>query len=273
MKTYLERIDRSKLVIIESPYGGTWDEMRRNERYARACLKHSLHLGEYPYASHLLYTQPGVLDDRLSGERQMGMEAGFQWKYAAYKTVVYTDLGISSGMQRGIELSEYIEQPVEYRTIGWPPPIETVYLAGPMEHAVDNGLEWRIRYEGLLKEWLEIECIVPNREEKSTIGSVEEFAALKKSNLQEYRVKMRVLKEMDLKFVQSVDAIICRWNGERMAGTIGEAQHATFHAIPFYLVCKVDFSEIPGWMLACATDIFPSSACLIGHLADIKWGQ
>ena len=45
-------------VILESPYAG---DIERNIDYARKCLRHSLLLGESPIASHLLYTQIGVL--------------------------------------------------------------------------------------------------------------------------------------------------------------------------------------------------------------------
>ncbi len=47
-------------VILESPYGGTPEEVERNVKYARACLRDCLLRGEAPFASHLLYTQPGV---------------------------------------------------------------------------------------------------------------------------------------------------------------------------------------------------------------------
>lgn len=57
-------------VLIESPYAG---DVARNERYARACLADSLARGEAPFASHLLYTQPGVLDDTNPHEHAAGM--------------------------------------------------------------------------------------------------------------------------------------------------------------------------------------------------------
>ena len=63
-----------RLVIVESPYAGDVEE---NVRYARACLADCLARGEAPFASHLLYTQPGVLDDDVPGERALGIAAGF----------------------------------------------------------------------------------------------------------------------------------------------------------------------------------------------------
>jgi len=73
--------------------------------------------GEAPIASHLLYTQPGVLDDFDKYERSLGIEAGLVWGELADKTVVYTDLGINPGMTQGIERAEKEDREVEYRTI------------------------------------------------------------------------------------------------------------------------------------------------------------
>jgi hypothetical protein len=84
-----------RLVIIESPYAGN---IERNMAYARACLADSLARGEAPIASHLLYTQPGVLDDNKPGERALGIAAGLAWMAVADAQVFYVDLGWSRGM-------------------------------------------------------------------------------------------------------------------------------------------------------------------------------
>jgi hypothetical protein len=108
-----------KRVIIESPYAG---DVETNLRYLRACMRACLKQGEAPYASHALYTQPGVLDDDRPVERELGIAAGFTWRDAAEATVVYTDLGITKGMQYGIDDAERKGRPVEYRTLaGWAP--------------------------------------------------------------------------------------------------------------------------------------------------------
>lgn len=105
------------LVILESPYAGN---IERNLAYARAAMRDSLLRGEFPLASHLLYTQPGILDDSIPSERKLGIDAGLLWGVHAQKTVVYSELGISKGMQYGIELAEEVGRPVEYRGIdGW----------------------------------------------------------------------------------------------------------------------------------------------------------
>ena len=101
-------------VILETPFAG---DIERNLRYARACMRDCLLRGEAPYASHLLYTQEGVLDDNSREERKLGIEAGFLWREPADATVVYRDWGISGGMQLGIEDAEQKGRPVEYRNL------------------------------------------------------------------------------------------------------------------------------------------------------------
>ena len=89
----------------------------QNRKYARAAVRDSLMRGEAPIASHLLYTQPGILRDEIPGERQQGIDAGLAWRGVAEASVVYTDRGISKGMTFGIEAAEAAGIPVEYRTL------------------------------------------------------------------------------------------------------------------------------------------------------------
>lgn len=104
-----------RLVVIESPYAGN---VERNLRYLRACMRDCLMRGEAPFASHGLYTQPGVLNDRIPKERQRGMEAGFHWGAKADATVVYTDLGVSFGMNDGIKAATLKRRAIEFRKLG-----------------------------------------------------------------------------------------------------------------------------------------------------------
>jgi hypothetical protein len=107
-----------RLVILESPYAApTPEEIELNVRYARACVRDSLSRGEAPIASHLLYTQPGILRDDVPAERQWGIDAGLAWRHISHGTVVYTDRDISRGMRYGIEAAEKAGKPVEYRTL------------------------------------------------------------------------------------------------------------------------------------------------------------
>jgi hypothetical protein len=105
-------------VIVESPYKARWFWQRwLNRRYARRCLHDCLERGESPFASHLLYTQPGVLRDGDPVERDRGIRAGLAWGELADASVVYEDRGISAGMWFGIEAARTAGRPVEYRSL------------------------------------------------------------------------------------------------------------------------------------------------------------
>lgn len=134
-------------VILESPYAG---DVPRNEAYARACLRDSLLRGENPIASHLLYTQPGVLNDDLPEERDRGIAAGLAWLKVAEKSVIYQDFGISSGMKHGIKAAEQAGVPVEYRTIAFQyTPLEGPYLVHGAQRHIDGPFDLRVMQGGL----------------------------------------------------------------------------------------------------------------------------
>lgn len=102
------------------PCGRCWDvgnEGFERLRYARAALRDCLLRGEAPIASHLLYTQPGVLSDAEPAERAMGIAAGLAWGEKAELTAVYDELGISPGMEHGIEQAKAAGRPIEFRQI------------------------------------------------------------------------------------------------------------------------------------------------------------
>ena len=94
---------KMRLVIIESPYAG---DVEANIAYARRCVKDSLDRGEAPIASHLLYTQPGILDDSKPEERRRGIDAGLAWGKVAAGRVFYTDRGWSTGMLAALDYAK-----------------------------------------------------------------------------------------------------------------------------------------------------------------------
>lgn len=108
-----------QLVIIETPYAASKKfTVEAHVEYAQRCMHDSLLRGEAPYASHLLYTQPNVLDDKVPDERKLGIEAGFAWKHLdGVLTVFYVDLGYSSGMIQAIEYCRVNNLPYELRTL------------------------------------------------------------------------------------------------------------------------------------------------------------
>lgn len=86
---------RLRLVVIESPYAG---DIEKNVRYARAAMADSLARGEAPIASHLLYTQEGILNEGVPAERKRGILAGMAWAARADLVAFYVDHGWSGGM-------------------------------------------------------------------------------------------------------------------------------------------------------------------------------
>ena len=113
------------LIVIESPFAG--DEAA-NLSYVRWAMSFCFQeLGSAPYASHALYTQPGVLRDHLPEERKLGMRAGFSWGALATERGVFCDRGISGGMITGIQQARSHGQIVRYYQIrDW---IEAILLA------------------------------------------------------------------------------------------------------------------------------------------------
>ena len=93
-----------KRVVIESPYAGNEKEMQINEIYGEYAMHDCLvNYNESPYASHLLYTRNHVLRDWVPEDRKLGIEAGFIWRDVAEQSNFYVDLGITDGMNLGID--------------------------------------------------------------------------------------------------------------------------------------------------------------------------
>lgn len=121
-----------KRVIIESPYAGHGDSdyerrlaTRVNITYARACVRDSVIRGEAPIASHLLFTQAGILNDDIPAERELGIAAGLAWREVADLSVFYTDRGWSRGMLAALDSLGPAVNRTEIRAlfgpIQWPP--------------------------------------------------------------------------------------------------------------------------------------------------------
>lgn len=103
-----------RLVVLESPFAG---EVEENVKYAKECMKDCLHRDEAPIASHLLWTQPGLLDDNVPGERVLGIEAGLSWHSVADAVVFYVDRGVSGGMLNAMKRAAKVGIPTEIRSI------------------------------------------------------------------------------------------------------------------------------------------------------------
>lgn len=98
-------------VIIESPFAGGW----KNVLYARECVLDSLSRGESAYASHLLYTQKGLLNDAIPEQRKRGIAAADDWLEVTDYIAVYCDNGITRGMVIGIVKAAKLGKPIHLR--------------------------------------------------------------------------------------------------------------------------------------------------------------
>lgn len=126
------------LVIVESPYAPTEEQLKeangvfdikspnlkfdpvykklvnKNLEYARQCCHWVFEQNGVPFASHLFYTQEGMLDDTNQEERKKGIEAGFFIGVFAEKVCVFYDKGISKGMKLGVQKALERDQDIEF---------------------------------------------------------------------------------------------------------------------------------------------------------------
>lgn len=127
-----------KLIVIESPFKGRgWWLLAiirqwMNIRYARRCMRHSLMRMEQPLASHLLYTQPGILRDDIEAEREQGITAGLAWGLHAELWVFYMDRGMSYGMRLAERFAYLHGIEIEYRHLKTDKFIRLSGATGPM---------------------------------------------------------------------------------------------------------------------------------------------
>ena len=144
---------------------------------------------------------------------------------------------------------------------------KTAYLIGPMDYASDNGLMWRRYYSKILKEKFNINCIIPNDEEKDVLTNIDIWE-LKEKDFEQFTKVMKQIIKMDLEFVKKSDLIIARWNGEPIAGTIGEATLAFDLSKKSYLVSNRPKKEFPNWFAGCFTKIFKTFKELVQQLEE-----
>jgi len=143
---------------------------------------------------------------------------------------------------------------------------KTAYLAGPMENLKDEGLAWRRRFSRALKK-IGIDSIIPNDEEIQ-IKQEYNLPELKKTDIDKYIEIIRSFIEMDLKFVESVDMLVVKWEGEMSSGTFHEVGYAYQLGTPCYLVTSKALHEVPGWFLSCFTKVFSELDVLIWYLKE-----
>jgi len=104
-----------KLVVIESPLCGRPPERcptflrplvervlrERNRHFAFACMRFELAKGNAPYASHVTFDQPGLLEDSKPEQRALGIAVGQAWSAVGNSRSFFETRGMSGGMLLG----------------------------------------------------------------------------------------------------------------------------------------------------------------------------
>jgi hypothetical protein len=145
-----------------------------------------------------------------------------------------------------------------------------IYLAGAIEYAPDFGRGWRSQVAPML-EGLGHEVYDPARDVRKNLNDEEirNFRSWKTTDLDRFRYAVRKIIAYDLDFVERrAGCIVCYWDEYcgRGAGTQAELTLAYRRGVPVYLVLGVPHTEVSGWILACATEIFPTFEALEQYL-------
>ena len=134
------------------------------------------------------------------------------------------------------------------------------YLSGGMEHANNDGADWRKDITQWLDESLEHSVIDPVIESKKLIAdnNAKDFRNWKKTDPDKFIEFIRLAIKKDLDgVVDKSDYIICLWDKSvfKGGGTHGEVTLAHYSRKPIYLVNQLPITDLNGWIMSCATEI------------------
>lgn len=155
-----------------------------------------------------------------------------------------------------------------------------IYLSGGMQHAVDLGVGWRSEVADKLMQLgffpldiaaLDVAYSTAHGHLYRTLSAHDSTELLRrKSNIRSHFV------DADVSLVRNhTDAVVVLYDesARRGAGTISEVHEAYMAGIPIFLVNGFDdISEVPGWMQAETTRIFPTFAELFQYMGALPPG-
>jgi len=144
-----------------------------------------------------------------------------------------------------------------------------------MEYAENEGRDWR----HALQTWIESELgwtvFNPNCESDrffQTQYTDVDIRGLKVTDPERYKKIIEQLVDCDCREIAGrSDIVICYWDESAMrgAGTKGEVTIARHFGKPVYMITTMSAQDIPGWVLACTTRIFPTFSDLKSFLVSI----
>jgi nucleoside 2-deoxyribosyltransferase len=146
-----------------------------------------------------------------------------------------------------------------------------IYLCGAIEYSPDQGKTWRAEVTRFLNE-LGHEVYDPALDEKKdlTEQEIRDFREWKKTDLPRFQQMIRKIIQYDLDWIEErCDALVVHWDDDAVqgAGTQGELTVAYRRGVPIYLVTKLPVEKVSGWVLGCASHVFPGFAELREYLA------
>jgi hypothetical protein len=147
------------------------------------------------------------------------------------------------------------------------------YLSGAMEHAPDGGKGWRSELRPFLRRTLGHCVFDPTHRLYDVLTPSEKrhFRHWKTSDTPRFVRLVRKMIRRDAYYVtRKASYVICYWDSHaaRGAGTHAEVTLAHIHHKPVYLVLGMPLEEVSGWILGCATRLFPSFSELKSFLKE-----
>jgi nucleoside 2-deoxyribosyltransferase len=136
-----------------------------------------------------------------------------------------------------------------------------IYLSGGIEYAPDKGRGWRAVLTPFLRS-LGHEVYDPAEDVRKNLEEEEarQFRQWKRTEPERFRATLRKIIAWDLDWIEyRCDCVVALWDeyAQRGAGSASELTLAHRRGIPVYLVAGMSVEEISGWILGCATEIFP----------------
>jgi hypothetical protein len=136
-----------------------------------------------------------------------------------------------------------------------------IYLCGAIEYSPDHGKAWRNEVTRRLHE-LGHQVYDPALDEEKDLTPEEQhnFRGWKQSDLPRFQRTLRKIIQYDLDWIEHrTDAVVAYWDEHagRGAGTQGELTMAYRHGLPIYMVSAIPVEQISGWVLGCASHVFP----------------
>ena len=147
-----------------------------------------------------------------------------------------------------------------------------IYLCGAIEDSPDRGKAWRDEVTCFLHEMgYEIYDPALNEEKDLTEEEVREFRGWKQTDLPRFQQTIRKIIQYDLDWIEErCDALIAYWDepAGQDARTPGELTVAYRRGVTVYLVTKLPIDQVSGWILGCASQVFPDFNELREYLSN-----